>query len=79
MQGRKFTWKAGDLMLSAPGWAVHHHAAGEHGCNILTIQDHPLQIAMESLIWQETLTGTIVKLGTEAGVQTNIADSIAAE
>ncbi len=79
VEGRKFTWKAGDLMLSAPGWAVHNHAAGEHGCNILTVQDHPLQIAMESLIWQETLKGAIFKMGAEAGAQTNIADSIAAE
>ncbi len=79
VENRKFTWKAGDLMLSAPGWAVHNHAAGEHGCNILTIQDHPLQIAMESLIWQETLKGAVFKMGAEAGAQTNIAESIAAE
>ncbi len=79
VDGRKFTWKAGDLMLSAPGWAVHNHAAGTAGCNILTVQDHPLQIAMESLIWQETLKAPILKLGAERGVQTNIESAVAAE
>ena len=80
VDGRQFTWKAGDLMLSAPGWAVHNHASSEQGCNILTIQDHPLQIAQESLIWQEQLKGPIVKLGAEAGIQTNLDQAgIAAE
>jgi gentisate 1,2-dioxygenase len=79
VEGRKFSWKAGDLMLSAPGWAVHNHAAGEKGCNILTIQDHPLQIAMESLIWQESLKDPVFKMGAESGVQTDIAKSLAAE
>lgn len=79
VDGRKFAWKSGDLMLSAPGWAVHNHAAGENGCNILTVQDHPLQIAMESLIWQETLKDPILKMGGEEGAQTNLAQIIAAE
>lgn len=77
VEGKKFTWKAGDLMLSAPGWAVHNHASSEEGCNILTIQDHPLQIAQESLIWQEQLKGQIVKLGAEAGFETNVQQAAA--
>lgn len=76
VDGRRFDWKAGDLMLSAPGWAVHNHSSGNKGCNILTIQDHPLQIAMESLVWQESLKGETVKLGAERGIQTNIAQSL---
>jgi gentisate 1,2-dioxygenase len=72
VRGHKFSWRAGDLMLSAPGWAVHHHASSEEGCNILTVQDHPLHIASESLIWQESLQGPIIKLGGEVGVQTNV-------
>ena len=80
VEGRQFSWKAGDLMLSAPGWAVHNHASSAEGCNILTIQDHPLQIAQESLIWQEQLKGPIVKLGAEAGIQTNLEHAaVAAE
>ena len=79
VQGRKFDWKAGDLMLSAPGWAVHNHAAGDQGANVLTIQDHPLQIAQESLMWQETLKDSIVKLGAEEGIRTNLAQAVAAE
>jgi gentisate 1,2-dioxygenase len=75
---RKFGWKSGDLMLSAPGWAVHNHASGDEGCKILTVQDHPLHIANESLIWQESLKGPIVKLGSEAGIETNLGKIVAA-
>jgi gentisate 1,2-dioxygenase len=75
--GHRFEWRAGDLMLSAPAWAVHNHAAGPDGCRILTVQDHPLHIAMESLIWQETLKDPIAKLGGETGAQTNLARIVA--
>ncbi len=75
--GHRFEWQAGDIMLSAPAWAVHNHAAGPDGCRILTVQDHPLHIAMESLIWQETLKDPIVKLGSEVGAQTNLARIVA--
>lgn len=71
VNGRRFTWKAGDIMLSAPGWVIHNHAT-ETGATVLTVQDHPLQIALESLLWQETLKGPIVKLGAERGIQTNL-------
>jgi gentisate 1,2-dioxygenase len=79
VQGSKFLWEAGDLMLSAPGWAVHNHASRDQGFYALTIQDHPLQIAMDSLIWQETLKSPIVSLGSAIGAQTNIQDLVAAK
>ena len=31
------------------------------------MQDHPLQIGMESLIWQERMDGPILTLGSDAG------------
>lgn len=71
VSGRRFSWNSGDIMLSAPGWVIHNHAT-ETGATVLTVQDHPLQIAMESLLWQETLRGPIVKLGVERGIQTNL-------
>ncbi|WP_156677707.1 cupin domain-containing protein [Sphingomonas profundi] len=76
VDGQKLTWKAGDLMLSAPGWSVHNHASGPDGFYSLTIQDHPLMIAQESLIWQETMKDPIKNLGTQIGFQTNIADLV---
>ena len=39
---------------------------------------HPLQIAMESLIWQETLKSPIVKLGSQRGFDTNIGELVRA-
>lgn len=78
VDGRKLEWKAGDLMLSAPGWSVHHHSSGADGFFALTIQDHPLMIGMESLIWQETMQDPIKNLGTQIGFQTNIAELTAA-
>lgn len=75
VNGVRIEWSAGDIMLSAPGWAPHGHASGPDGTVILTVQDHPLQIAAESLIWQENLTDApIVSLGTDIGFQTNLAE-----
>jgi len=71
VNGRRFKWKSGDIMLSAPGWVIHNHAT-ETGATVLTVQDHPLHIALESLLWQETLKGPVVKLGVERGIQTNL-------
>src|SRR3546814_17288136 len=36
--GNVYEWKAGDLMLSAPGWAVHNHASYDDHVYALTIQ-----------------------------------------
>lgn len=68
VSGETIEWQAGDLMLSGPGWAEHSHYPGPGGQAVLTVQDHPLQIGMESLIWQEEMTGSILTLGSEAGV-----------
>jgi gentisate 1,2-dioxygenase len=70
--GRRYDWEAGDLMLSAPGWAIHHHASGpDDHVYELTVQDQPLNIAMESLLWQEDLRRPARVLGTESGFDTN--------
>ena len=54
--GRRYEWGAGDLMLTAPGWMIHHHASDDDDrVYELTVQDQPLNIAMESLLWQEDL------------------------
>lgn len=71
VEGEVFEWKAGDLMLSAPGWATHNHASYDEPVYELTIQDQPLNIAMESLLWQESLKEPPALLGTEAGFETN--------
>ena len=67
VDGQEFHWRAGDLMLSAPSWSEHAHYPGPEGHAILTVQDHPQQIGMESLIWQERIPGSILTLGSEAG------------
>jgi len=69
--GNRVEWKAGDLMLSAPGWAVHNHASNDEYVYELTVQDQPLNIFMESLLWQEDLKHPPLVLGTEAGFETN--------
>jgi gentisate 1,2-dioxygenase len=71
VEGRIYEWKAGDLMLSAPGWAVHNHASHDEPVYELTVQDSPLNIAMESLLWQEDLKGPIAVLGAGRGFATN--------
>jgi gentisate 1,2-dioxygenase len=69
--GETVEWKAGDLMLSAPGWAVHNHASYDEYVYELTVQDQPLNIWMESLLWQEDLKLPARILGQEAGFGTN--------
>jgi gentisate 1,2-dioxygenase len=70
--GNRYEWKAGDLMLSAPGWAVHNHASyDEDQVYELTVQDQPLNIFMESLLWQEDMHHPAALLGSQAGFTTN--------
>lgn len=71
--GNVYEWKAGDLMLSAPGWTVHNHASYDEHVHELTIQDQPLNILMESLLWQEDMKHPPVLLGAEVGFSTNRA------
>lgn len=69
--GNVYSWKAGDLMLSAPGWTVHNHASDDEVVYELTIQDQPLNISMESLLWQEDMRKPPIVLGANAGFGTN--------
>jgi gentisate 1,2-dioxygenase len=69
--GNRYEWKAGDLMLSAPGWAVHNHASYDDYVYELTVQDQPLNIYMESLLWQEDLHHPAAVLGKQEGFITN--------
>lgn len=71
VEGKRYEWQAGDLMLSAPGWAVHNHASYDEPVYELTIQDSPLNIAMQSLLWQESLDGPFAVLGAQDGFHTN--------
>jgi gentisate 1,2-dioxygenase len=69
--GNRYEWGPGDLMLSAPGWAVHNHASNDEHVYELTVQDQPLHITMESLLWQEDLKKPAALLGSEPGFETN--------
>jgi gentisate 1,2-dioxygenase len=69
--GKIYEWKAGDLMLSAPGWQVHNHASGDADVYELTIQDSPLHLAMDSLLWQEDMKQSPILIGSHGGWQTN--------
>ena len=71
VEGRRYEWKAGDLMLSAPGWAVHNHASKDEDVYELTIQDQPMHLALGSLVWQEDLRGEPKLLGLSSGFATN--------
>jgi gentisate 1,2-dioxygenase len=73
VEGRRYDWKAGDLLLSAPGWAMHAHNSGTESVSALTVQDHPFHIGIESLIWQERSYEPIIALGSQPGFQSNRA------
>jgi len=72
VDGERYEWQAGDLMVSAPGWGIHNHASYEaEPVYELTIQDQPLNIHMESLLWQEDLKRPAAVLGAAIGFDTN--------
>lgn len=73
VEGERYDWKAGDLLLSAPGWAMHAHNSGDETVSALTVQDHPFHIGIESLIWQERSYEPIIALGSQPGFQSNRA------
>ncbi|HTS92566.1 MAG TPA: AraC family ligand binding domain-containing protein [Stellaceae bacterium] len=73
VEGEVYEWKAGDLMLSAPGWAVHNHASYDESVYELTVQDQPMHIALESILWQESLKMPLAVLGQQEGFATNRA------
>jgi gentisate 1,2-dioxygenase len=74
--GKIYQWKAGDLMLSAPGWEVHNHVSHDDDVYELTIQDSPLHLAMDSLLWQEDMKRDPILIGSHYGWKTN-RDAIA--
>jgi len=69
--GRRYEWSAGDLMLTAPGWAIHNHASNDEPVYELTIQDSPFHLAQDSLLWQEDLKNPLRLLGSQPGFDTN--------
>lgn len=70
VDGEKYEFGPGSLMLAAPSWTDHSHSyrSSPEGTVSLTVQDHPLHIGMESLVWQEDLTQPVLTLGSQAGV-----------
>ncbi|MGH9969562.1 MAG: cupin domain-containing protein [Pyrinomonadaceae bacterium] len=71
VEGRRYEWEAGDLMLSAPGWAIHNHASKDESVYELTIQDQPMHLALGSLLWHEDLSREPKLLGLTSGFVTN--------
>jgi len=71
VEGQRYEWKAGDLMLSAPGWAVHNHASNDEDVYESTIQDQPMHLALGSLLWHEDLRSEPRLLGLNKGFATN--------
>src|SRR5712691_10981685 len=71
VEKQRYEWEAGDLMLSAPGWAIHNHASKDQDVYEQTIQDQPLHIALGSLLWHEDLRREPKLLGMSGGFVTN--------
>lgn len=67
VDGQRLDWKGGDLLLSAPTWSEHAHYHSHEGTTALTVQDHPMHIALGSLLWQEKMNGPIFALGSQRG------------
>jgi len=81
VDGETYEFGGGSLMLAAPSWSDHAHSyrPSPEGTASLTVQDHPLHIAMESLIWREDLKQPILTLGSQAGVTGYVGPRILGE
>jgi gentisate 1,2-dioxygenase len=76
--GRKVEWGAGDLMLGAPGLAVHFHGSGADVDWAMVVQDNALQLSMDTEVWQEDLRQPPILIGSHEGYRTNRASLQAA-
>ena len=79
VDGKLYEWEAGDFMLSAPSWSEHAHGSSAMGSSVLTVQDHPMQISLESLVWQERVDGPILTLVREPGVTGYVGPRLAGD
>jgi len=80
VDGELVEWSEGDLLLSAPSWSEHAHGKEtDQDISIFTVQDHPFQIGIESLIWQESMKGPILTLGAEPGQAGYVGPRLAGE
>jgi gentisate 1,2-dioxygenase len=70
VNGERVIWDEGDIAYTAPGWSAHANGS-KHGGIAFTCQDHPFQMATESLIWQEGEGKPIRLLGAEPGFQSD--------
>jgi len=62
------------MAASIPNFLIMEwHWIDYEGWDELTIQDQPLNLAMESLLWQESLKLPLAVLGVEEGFGTNRA------
>ena len=50
---------------------MHNHASYDESVYELTVQDQPMHIAMESILWQESLKMPLAVLGQQEGFATN--------
>ena len=66
VDGKRVVWEQGDIASTAPGWSAHANGSVTGGI-AFTWQDHPFQMATESLIWQEGEGKPIRLLGAEPG------------
>jgi gentisate 1,2-dioxygenase len=73
VEKERYEWEEGDLMLSAPGWAIHNHASKAEDVYEITIQDQPMHLALGSLLWHEDLRREPKLLGRAIGFDTNRA------
>ncbi|WP_231639165.1 hypothetical protein [Sphingomonas profundi] len=66
VDGQRLYWGAGDIAYTAPNWAAHANGS-QRGSVSFIVQDHPLQIGLEALLWQEGDDKPIRLLGGEQG------------
>lgn len=69
VEREEITWGPGDLVLTAPAWAMHSNGRFDREAYTFAIQDNALLAAMNSTILQEYVNRPVVHLGARAGFE----------
>ncbi|QBJ97753.1 gentisate 1,2-dioxygenase [Rhodococcus sp. ABRD24] len=72
VEGKKIRWSAGDLVLTAPAWALHTNGSCSQQPYTFAMQDAALVASMNASVVQEYVGQQPILIGSHSGFNTSI-------
>ena len=72
VEGQTIRWGAGDLVLTAPAWALHTNGSSSQQPYTFAMQDAALMASMNASVVQEYVGQQPILIGSHAGFNTSI-------